>query len=410
MQQFLRTKTLRITAVVALLVGLYALAGFWLAPKLVRNALNDEIPKTLEGVKPTVGEIRINPFAFTVEVRDFYLTGFQGTKLVGFGRLFVDFEFSSLWHRAYTFKNIDIDSPFANAVIFKDGKLNLAQLSPKAPEKPQPEPKSKEPIPALRIASFKVNQGFLAFDDRRRPSDFATRLEPINFELQNFTTGIDGGRFTFTGTSKLGERIEWHGHLAVQPIESDGELQIVGLQAHTIWEYLEDQLNFQVNSGKIDVAATYQFSLKDTVDLKVDVSKVALNDLIVRPKNSELDWITVPQLLVSGTTLDLKSRHAHTDSVSLTGVKLVTWLEPDGSVNLMKLQRRRIAGCCDSAAVTACSRCCRQSPSRRRRPTARGPLGASTCASLRSTTPISRQRIGAPSRWQKSSSHPCPSR
>ena len=134
-----------------------------------------------------------------------------GTKLVGFARLFVDFEASSLWHRAYTFRNIDIDSPFANAVIFKDGRLNLAQLSPRPSD--QPQPKNDEPIPALRIGSFKVTGGFLDFDDRRRPSDFATRLQPINFELQNFTTGIDGGRFTFTGMSKLGERIEWHGHL-----------------------------------------------------------------------------------------------------------------------------------------------------------------------------------------------------
>jgi Domain of Unknown Function (DUF748) len=333
--QFIKTKTFRIAAIVALLLGLYAMAGFLLAPRLVRSALMTDIPKTLVGVNPSVGEIHINPFLLQVRVKDFYLTGPQGTKLVGFSRLFVDFEVSSLWHRAYTFNNIDIDSPFANAVIFKDGRLNLAQLSP--PPSDKPKPKSNEPIPALRIGSFKVTGGFLSFDDRRRPSDFATRLEPINFELQNFTTGVDGGRFTFTGMSKLGERIEWHGHLAVQPIESDGEFQIAGLQAHTIWEYLEDQLNFQVNSGKIDVNATYKFTLKDDVDLKVDVSKVALTDLAVRPKNSDVDWITVPQLTLSGTTVDLKPRRAHSDSLTITGVKLLTWLEPDGSVNLLKL-------------------------------------------------------------------------
>jgi hypothetical protein len=334
LRQFIKTKTFRIAAVIVLLLGLYALAGFVLAPRLVRNALMTDIPKTLVGVTPSVGDIRINPFLLQVQVKDFSLTGTQG-KLVGFGRLFVDFQVSSLWHRAYTFSNIDIDSPFANAVIFKDGRLNLAQLSPGPSDKPAP--KSNEPIPALRIGSFKVTGGFLSFDDQRRPSDFATRLEPINFELQNFTTGADGGLFTFTGMSKLGERVEWHGHLAVQPIESDGEFQIAGLQAHTIWEYLEDQLNFQVNSGKIDVNATYKFSLKDDVDLKVDVSKVALTDLAVRPKNSDVDWITVPQLTLSGTALDLKPRHAHSDSLSITGMKLVTWLEPDGSVNLLKL-------------------------------------------------------------------------
>ena len=335
MLQFAKTKTFRISAVLALLIGLYAIAGFWLAPKLVRNALMEEIPATLVGVTPTIGEIHINPFLLQVEVKDFSLAGTQGTRLIGFGRLFIDFQVSSIWHRAYTFNQIELAAPFANAVIFKDGALNLAQLSPKAPDKPQP--KSKEPIPALRIGSFKVTAGLLAFDDRRRPSDFATRLEPINFELQNFTTGVDGGRFTFTGRSKLDERIEWHGHVAVNPIESDGEFQVAGLQAHTIWSYLEDQLSFLVNSGKIDVSATYKFSLQDQPDLKVDVSKVALTDLTVRPKDGELDWITVPQLLLSGTTLDLKQRQARSDSLTLTGVKLVTWLEPDGSVNLLRL-------------------------------------------------------------------------
>ena len=345
----LKSKTFRIAGIVALLVGVYAAAGFLLAPKLLRNALLDKIPIVLTGVKPTVGGVRVNPFLLQVEIKDFYLIGANGTKLVGFSRLFVDFESSSIWHRAYTFSHIDLASPFANAVIFKDGSLNLAQLSPKPTEKPQPTANNAQSIPALRIASFKVTQGFLSFDDRRHPSDFTTRLEPINFELQKFTTGVDGGRFTFTGASKLGERIEWHGHLSVQPIESDGEFQIVALQAHTIWEYLEDRLNFIVKSGKIDLNATYQFSLHDDVDFKAEVSKVALTDLTLRPKDSDSDWVTVPELILSATTVDLKPRRARSDSLSLTGVKLVTWLEPDGSFNLSKLAATPNAPSTDTA-------------------------------------------------------------
>jgi hypothetical protein len=347
--QFAKTKIFRISALIALLVGLYAIAGFWIAPKLVRNALLKQIPARLMAVTPTIGEIHINPFLLQAEIKDFFLTGPQGTRLVGFGRLFIDFEMSSIWHRAYTFKHIELGAPFANAVIFKDGAVNLAQLSPKAP--PKPEPKSKEPIPPLRIGLFKVTEGLLSFDDRRRPSDFATRLQPINFELQNFTTGVEGGRFTFTGMSKLGERIEWHGHLAVQPIESDGEFQIAGLQAHTIWSYLEDRLSFLVNSGKIDVNATYKFSLQDQPDLNVEVSKAALTDLAVRPRSADADWITVPQLLLSGTTFNLKQRQAHSDSLTLTGVKLTAWLEPDGSLNLLKLASTPAPGGAEIAAV-----------------------------------------------------------
>ena len=348
--QFTKKKVVRISLVVVLLLALYALAGFLWVPRLLRSELMQQIPKTL-GVKPTVGEIHFNPFTFQLEVKDFSLAAPDGQKLLGFGRLFVDFELSSLWHRAYSFANIDIDSPSVNAIVAGDGKLNLLQLSPKSP--PPETPAKKEPLPAVRIGSFKVSQGVVSYEDHSRPSEFAARLEPLNFELMNFTTGVDGGQFTFTGSSKLGERVEWHGHLSVQPIESDGEFQIVGLRAHTIWEYLEDRLNFLINSGNIDLNATYKFSLKDAVDLQATVSKIAVSDLAVRPKQSDIDWITVPSLLVSGTTVDLLKRQAHVDSLALTGLKLVTWMEPDGSFNLVKLTQSPAAtGSASKGAAT----------------------------------------------------------
>ncbi|HEY2144586.1 MAG TPA: DUF748 domain-containing protein, partial [Steroidobacteraceae bacterium] len=338
MRQLLKTKAFRIAAIAALLIGVYALAGFVLAPRLLRNALLEDIPKTLK-LTPTIGEVRINPFSLYLEIRDFSLADASGEKLLGFERFFVDFELSSIWHRAYTFGSIGLAAPFVNAIIAKNGRLNLLQLSPPSPpqQTPPPAPKHAEPLPAVRIGQFAVSRGLISFDDRSRPSDFTARIEPINFELHDFTTGSDGGRFTFSGSSKRGERIEWHGHVSAQPIESDGEFQIDGLLANTIWAYFEDQLNFLVNSGKIDLNATYKFALKEAVDLQVDVSKVALSDLAVRSKDADTDWIVVPDLKVSGAGLDLLKRQAHVDSLAVTGLKVAAWLEPDGSLNLLKL-------------------------------------------------------------------------
>jgi hypothetical protein len=347
--QFTKTKAFGISAVLALLVALYALAGFVLAPRILRSALMEDIPKTVDAT-PTVGEIRVNPFLFQLEIKDFSLAAPGGEKLLGFGRLFIDFELSSIWHRAYSFAGIDIDAPFVDAIVAHDGNLNLLRLKPKTPAaKPQ---EKTQAIPAVRIGSFNVRQGLVTYEDHNRPTEFAARLEPINFSLVNFTTGVEGGRFTFTGSSKLGERVEWHGHLAVQPMESDGEFRIDGLQVHTIWEYLEDRLNFAVNSGTIDLNATYKFSLRDAVDLQAALSKIAVSDLTVRPKGGDNDWVTVPSLLVSGTTVDLSKRQAHVDSLVLSGVKLVTWLEPDGSLNLLKLAQSPPAPPAPAAAAT----------------------------------------------------------
>ena len=157
--QFTKKRAFHISAVVLVVVALYALAGFVLAPRMLRSALLRDIPKIL-GVTPSVGEIRLNPFLFRLEIKDFSLTAPSGEKLLGFGRLFVDFELSSIWHRAYSFANIDIDAPSVNAIVAPDGKLNLLQLSPKTP--PAKTQEKKAPLPAIRIGSFKVSKGLVS--------------------------------------------------------------------------------------------------------------------------------------------------------------------------------------------------------------------------------------------------------
>jgi Domain of Unknown Function (DUF748) len=333
-RQFFRRKSFVAAAALALLAALYAFAGFVLAPRLLRSELIQNVQKTLS-LTPTVGEIRINPFKLQLEVNNFALPDRSGAPLLGFDRLFVKFEYSSIWHRALVFQEIDIDAPVVNASVARDGEINLLQLRPNAtPAKARDKP---GPLPAIRIGSLRVANGQLGYEDHSRPTAFAERLQPINFELLNFTTGVEGGRFSFTGTSKLGERVEWHGRVSLQPVESDGEIRIGALRARTLWEYLEDQLAFSVNSGSIDVSAAYRFSLKDELALQVDVSTLAVTELGIAPKGSDVNWITIPQMTLSGATADLSARRAQVDSVSITGMKLIAWLEPDASLNLMKL-------------------------------------------------------------------------
>ena len=143
---FIKTKTLRISAVVLLLLALYALAGFVLAPKLLRSALLKDIPQIVDAT-PTVGEIHVNPFLWRLEIKDFSLTGRNREKLLGFARLLVEFELSSIWHGAYSFGHIDIDAPSVNVLVGRDGDLNLMQLRPKSMSAKPPE--KKRPLPKL---------------------------------------------------------------------------------------------------------------------------------------------------------------------------------------------------------------------------------------------------------------------
>ena len=147
--------------------------------------------------------------------------------------------------------------------------------------------------------------------DRLRASGFCHRCRGGTVHLHRLT--------------KLGERIEWHGHLSIEPIESDGELQINGLRAHTIWEYLADRLNFTIDSGTIDLASTYKFALKDAMDSR-QPREASLTDLVVKPRNSDSAWVTFPHLKVTGA----QSIYA-TAGASRLGVSIGGKLSPGAS-------------------------------------------------------------------------------
>ena len=324
MSKFFAIKSVRISAILFGVAMLYGAAGFWLAPKLLRSALIEDIPGET-GAIPSVGAIRINPFLLQLEVRDFALSAQSGDRLFGFGRLFVDVGLASVWRRALVFKNIEIEAPFVNAVVASDGALNLAQLKPKSPPPPPKATEAPKSLPRIQISEFRVAQGILSYEDRSVPSQFTTRLEPIAFDLRDFSTDAQGGMFTLTGASKLGEHFELHGHLAVQPIESDGELRIEGLRAQTIWTYAEDRVGFAVDSGQLDLDLHYRFALRSAVELQVELAKAALRDLSVRPKGAAADsgkdneWIVAPELVVTNGSFDLGARAVHVDTLALTG-------------------------------------------------------------------------------------------
>ena len=88
-----------------------------------------------------------------------------------------------------------------------------------------------------------------------------TVLDPIRvcaLYKPKFGQGLAGGGLTLEQFRKLYQSDAFYNWFGLDnPLmyaahkASDGEFQIDGLQAHTIWEYLEDRLNFLVNSGSI---------------------------------------------------------------------------------------------------------------------------------------------------------------
>src|SRR5438874_6810301 len=115
-------------AVVSVIVLVYTLAGFFLVPRLIATYVPRYVEQRL-GRRAEIGEVRVNPLLLKVEIKNFRLTEADGRPLLGFDRLFVDLEIAkSIVRAAWTFAEIRVEAPRIDAVIFADGRMNIAEL------------------------------------------------------------------------------------------------------------------------------------------------------------------------------------------------------------------------------------------------------------------------------------------
>ncbi len=117
--------------IVAGLILLYALAGFFLVPYLARSQLESYVTQTLHR-QVSVGDVRFNPFFLDTSIHDFQLSEADGTPLISFRHLYVNAELASLWRRAIVLKEVQLAKPNFELVIERDGSVNLARLVPES--------------------------------------------------------------------------------------------------------------------------------------------------------------------------------------------------------------------------------------------------------------------------------------
>lgn len=326
-----RGSLLKILLPAAGLVGLYALAGFFLAPYLAEKHLPPLLSQEL-GQPVSLGQVEFNPFDLRVVVHDFRLGADPAQPLVSFGRLAADLRGESLWRWAWTLREVELDQPFVNLTFAADGSLNLAALgagadSPPAAE-PPPEPSGLPPfvIQALRLRDGRV---YLRQETPRGPAELD--LKPLDLELAGFSSlPGEAGRLCLSALSSRGASLSWQGQVSLEPLRSQGTLEIKKLRAALVGEFLRRWLNLPPPAGELDLQASCHLDLGAAgLALKVSGAELAVRSLRLTPPEGP-DSVGLAQLKLSGGSLDLAARRATVKSLALTGLTAQAFLNPTG--------------------------------------------------------------------------------
>ncbi len=324
------------SAVVAVLVGAYALTGFVGVPHWLRSGLQDYVA-THYHRRLSIGEIRFNPFTLTLDVRDISFPDADSSPMLGAGAFHVQLQFASLWRRGPSFSEIVLAQPFARVIVRRDGSLNLADLAKPFAATPSSPQKKSGPM-RLFIGRFAVINGRSNYEDQSRATPFHAELQPINFDLRDFSTvGNASNEYALDFATPLGERFHWSGTLGVEPIASHGEFEISALQARTLWSFLSDALHFEISTGVIALNGEYALTAGASTNLQVDVHQLTVSNLGVRPTRAPSDYVYLKLLDVRNTHVDLAQRSLTVGSVRLDGGTVRAWINPGGTLNFSDL-------------------------------------------------------------------------
>ena len=326
-------------AIVLVLVGAYAAAGFLAVPYFARKSAVNFV-RTHYGRTLSVGEIHFNPFTLTLDIRRVALPDADGQRLLSFERLRVALQLASIWRLGPSFGDIRLEQPYVRAVVRPDGALNLADLGKGFPPTPPEAQKKPAPPPRLYIRRLAVLAGTVVFEDHTRATPFRAELKPIVFELRDFSTrSATGDGYALEAASPEGERLMWNGTVRLAPLASRGVFEVADLKARTVWNYLRASLPFEIAAGVIGLKGDYDFGgASGPRSLAVNVHNTTVTGLGVRPRDGAQDYIDVARIAVEEIRVDLSKHSVNVAKVALSGGDIKAWLEgEERRLNLLEL-------------------------------------------------------------------------
>jgi len=365
-----RRRWLRVLLVVLAVVGVYALLGFVVAPRVAQGQLVERLAAEL-GRPVAIGRIEFNPFTLVLRVHDFSVSepaGGGDGEFAGFARLEADASWRSLYRLAPVLSSVSLHQPRLHLARDAAGRYSIQDLVDKWAARPPAEP---GPTPRFSVANIVVDDGRFAFDDgklgvRQEVSALALQLPfvssmPVDETVwvePKLAASINGAPFELTGKS-----------LPFSPThDSTVDIDLEGIDLTRFVGYSPLPLPVQLQAGRLDTALKIAFSQPAGSAPTVAVSgsaKLASLDLR-QPDGSPLmaaDSIAADAIALAWP----ENRHA---------IGRVTITEPNVAIRRKAGERRFLERVLEAAAKSAARPA--QQPPQQQPSTGQAPAGTGT--------------------------------
>lgn len=362
----------------------YLLLGYFavnpLAQRLLPWIAENKLASRLQ-----VERVDYDPLRIAVTATQLRLTTPEGASLAGFERLHADLELSGLFRFAWRLKEVHLSAPHVTFEVLPGGESNWAALIAKLNE--NPEEKQNDAMARLLIDHILIERGDVEYIDGNRAELFHAVLEPLGLELDGFSTLPEdlGDYALLAKLPEQGGTLKWKGELGLNPIVSNGKVELEGLKLAKLLEVLPpDALPLKLEDGVLKTRLGYQFAMvqdkpevtvndfslvldhasatllqsqarqgrlelqqftaelsslrfnmQDQAQVQFDALKLALNGVRLLQKGQAV--LELPAVAVADIGLDLQGKKLDIGSFNIDQGHVKTTRQRDGSVNWQQL-------------------------------------------------------------------------
>lgn len=325
----------RAALTLAVVIGLYALLGFFILPGVALRVANQQLSQ-LATVPARLDRIELNPFSLELQLWGLHVGELEQPQLA-FQRLYANLQLDSLWRGGLHLADVELERAHTEVLFDKDGKLNLTSLFklPPSEEKPAQEEPS-EPFP-LRVERIALIENSVHFLDLRPSEPVEFLYDSLNLELKNLSTlPDDNADMQMVATGPYGGRLDWQGQITLSPITSQGQLKVSDGKFNAFWPYVRDAAPLVLEDGHFNLSTDYSLDLTQNTELLLHNTQANISSFAIKsPEGKPL--VRLEQLQVADTSLDLAKQQVVIGSIR--SQKLETWAarEKDGQLDWQKL-------------------------------------------------------------------------
>ncbi|MDT8321083.1 MAG: DUF748 domain-containing protein [Xanthomonadales bacterium] len=337
---WLNPRRKRFWALVALLV--YTLIGFFLIPVLVESSLTGFVRDNLQR-EATVNKVEVNPYSLSLNVQGFEIRDRDDAVILRFDEFFANFQLSSLFRRAWTFREIRLDRPWFLYERFASGDSRLGRLLEDF-AKPAAETEAAngqdEGLPRLLVQAFFLNGGAGQIRDAVPEHPFEVEVGPITLALQELNSLPDRyGRKTLQVELPDGAALTWVGKMSLTPFHSQGSVSLQDSRLHSTISYLEALLPLDAISAELDLRFDYSLRVDEagTFAVEVDDLLAQLQQLQVSGLEPGTRFLEIPLLQLEGGSLRYPEQRLHFERIGIEQPRVIAWLDENRALSLAQL-------------------------------------------------------------------------